>query len=374
MARVDAHREPAPRPLHGIRPAGTLGGSTRGRHGRLEPGSDSDQSRELGIVRPEADGATGQQGRPEGRRLGDGGPLDGPAEQVRLDLEQQVVGRGAAVGPQRRQVRGAAALERLDQVDDLVCDGLERGAREMGAGRACGHARDGATRVGIPVRSSETGECRHEHDAGGVGHGGRQGLDVAGGPDDAQAISQPAHGRPGHEDAALDGVGDIGAAGAGSLALPGDRGQQAGRRLGRRGARRLEQEAAGAVRVLGVAGRQAQLAEERRLLVADRGRDGDRGAEVGRLGHPEARVGGADLGQRGSGDPEELELLRRPGPRAEIQEQRPAGVADVGGEGPTAGQSVDEPGVDGPQPDRADLRPCAVHRPGDRAARPSWWR
>ena len=116
-------------------------------------------------------------------------------------------GRGAAVGAERLEVGRAVRLERLDQVDDLVRDGLEGGAGEVGAGGAGGHARDGATRVGIPVRRTEAGEGGHEDDAAGVRHRAGQPLDLVGAVDDAQAVSQPADGRAGHEDAALEGVG-----------------------------------------------------------------------------------------------------------------------------------------------------------------------
>ena len=53
------------------------------------------------------------------------------------------------------------------------------------------------------MRAAETRECGHEVDAAGVRHAGREGFDVAGTLDDAQAIAQPLHHRAPDEHAAF---------------------------------------------------------------------------------------------------------------------------------------------------------------------------
>ena len=146
------------------RAAGMLGSKRAPTPIRWSSSASSDQ---MPTARPARSAA------PERGRLGHRGPFDRPVEEIGLELQQQVVGRGAAVGAQDAEPRRAARLERLDQVDDLVGDGLQRGASEVGAGGAGGHARDGATRAGIPVRRAKPGEGGHEDDAAGVGHRSR---------------------------------------------------------------------------------------------------------------------------------------------------------------------------------------------------------
>ena len=204
LLRVERSRGPAPRACHGIRPASALGGRAATPAWPARNAARADQVRQLGVVGPEADRATGQEGRAERRRLGHGRPLDGPAEQVRLDLEQEVVGRGSAVGPQDVEMRRARRLERLDEIDDLVGDGLERRACEMGADvvpavmpvmvpRASGsqygapRPANAGTKTTPPVSGTEAASASTS----------------AAARDDAQAVAQPADGRAGHEDAAL---------------------------------------------------------------------------------------------------------------------------------------------------------------------------
>ena len=80
-----------------------------------------------------------------------------------------------------------------------------------------------AAGVRVPVRGAEAGQRGHEDHAVGVvdGRGDRRGL--GGGADDLQPVAQPLHGRAGHEDRALEGVGQLAVGGA-----PGGRRQQPG--------------------------------------------------------------------------------------------------------------------------------------------------
>ena len=79
--------------------------------------------------------------------------------------------------------------------------------------RACG------SQCGAPSPVS----AGHEDDAAGVGHRRGERLGLGGGADDLQAVAQPLHGRAGHEDRALEGVGQLAVGRA-----PGDRREQAG--------------------------------------------------------------------------------------------------------------------------------------------------
>ena len=143
--------------------------------------------------------------------------------------------------------------------------------------------------------------------------------------DDAQAVAQPLHDRAGDEDAAFERVVERAVRAArrrwSSRLLRDATGLRAGVQ---------QQEAAGAVGVLGQPGREAGLAEERRLLVA--GDAGDRN----RARRRSARVG-ADAGRR-----HDLAAARARGmsssasssssqsPRVDVEQQRAAGVRCVG--------------------------------------------
>jgi hypothetical protein len=107
-----------------------------------------------------------------------------------------------------------------------------------------------------------------------------------------------------------------------------------------------QQKAARAVGDLGQARRVAALTEQRRLLVAAQGGDGQRLAEKRSLGladHP-ARVD--ELGQHRAGHAEQRQQLLVPGAGVDVVEQRARGVGRVGHMQPTAAQVPDEPGVD----------------------------
>ena len=198
-------------------------------------------------------------------------------------------------------------------------------------------------RVGVPVRGAEPGEGRHEHHAVGGVHGGGDRLALGGRPDDLQPVAQPLDGRAGHEDRTLERVGQLAVRGA-----PRRRGQQAGVRALERRAGVGEDERTRAVGALGVAGVEAGLPEERRLLVAGEARD--RQLEPGER----RRVGGRDLapvgdqvGQGVAGYAEEAAQLVGPVAGRQVHQQGPRGVGDVGDVPGAAGHPGDEVGVDG---------------------------
>ena len=93
--------------------------------------------------------------------------------------------------------------------------------------------------------------------------GRRDGRGLGRGADDLQPVAQPLHGRAGHEDGALEGVGQDAVGGA-----PGRRAEQPGVGALHRAPGVGQDERPGAVGALGVALVEAGLAEERRLLVA----------------------------------------------------------------------------------------------------------
>ena len=131
----------------------------------------------------------------------------------------------------------------------------------------------------------------------------------------------------------------------------------AGRRRARAPAPGVEEEeAAGAVGVLGAAGLEAGLAEERRLLVAGHPGDRDLAAELGR--GPEDAGEGSGSGSR-PGRPEQVAELLVPAAAMDVEEHRPRGVRVIGRV--AAGELEGQPGVDRPEA-TARSRPLDVAR------------
>ena len=102
----------SPRPITAARPSSARRrGASRGAATGADPPTSrarsagrAPSSRRSHPARPVADREAGEVGRAEGGRLGDDRPLDRHAEEVGLELEQQVVGRGAAVDPERLEL------------------------------------------------------------------------------------------------------------------------------------------------------------------------------------------------------------------------------------------------------------------------------
>ena len=168
------------------------------------------------------------------------------------------------------------------------------------------------------------------------------GPDLGGVVDDLEAVAQPLDRGPGGEDRPLEGVGD-GAVGE----RPRHRRQHALRRRRQLGADVEQHEAARAVGVLGHAGMEAGLAEQRRLLVAGDAADGEAGRSAAAVrGHPDPPARRTDVGQVVDGHVEELAQLVVPRQPLDVEQQRAAGVGRVGGEDLPAGQVPDQPRVD----------------------------
>ena len=136
-AQIDAQRPRLSRPpLRARDGCGPAGAKRRAvaRHRGLEPAVEP-PLRAISSTSPEADGEPGEVRRAEGGGLRDRGPHDRHAEQVGLELHQQVVGRGAAVDAQLVEGDAGVALHRVQHV-----------AR---SGRRCPRAR--RARCGRPV-------------------------------------------------------------------------------------------------------------------------------------------------------------------------------------------------------------------------------
>ena len=138
-----------------------------------------------------------------------GGRDHGHAEQIGLELHQQLV------APRRRRRRAArpgvpgVGVMALDSVGGLEGDGLQRGAGEVAAVVPRVRPMIVPARVGIPVRRAEPGEGGHEIDAA-VGSASRPSvLDLRGLRDEPEAVAQPLHGGAGDEDAALQRIVDL---------------------------------------------------------------------------------------------------------------------------------------------------------------------
>ena len=86
---------------------------------------------------------------------------------------------------------------------------------------APGQPHNGASCVGIPVGSAQTGEGGHHIAAVGVGNLGGEVLRISGGFNDPQLVPQPLDGGSGNEDGALQGIV------YGSVQAPGDGGDEA---------------------------------------------------------------------------------------------------------------------------------------------------
>src|SRR5271165_6129124 len=127
----------------------------------------------------------------------------------------------------------------------------------------------------------------------------------------------------------------------------------------RRAAGVHEQKTAGAIGVLRLTRREAGLAEERRLLIAERA--GERDARQRRGAGAVELARRANLRQAPARNVEEAKQLLVPIQRLEIHEQRARRIGRVG-EMPASRELPDEPGVDRPEQDGAAL--CARLRLG----------
>ena len=152
-----------------------------------------------------ADGEAGEIGGAHGGRLSILRPGDRHAQQIRLELHQKIVLAGAAIDSELRGFDARVRLHSSEDVVHLEGDRLQRRSRDMRRGRPPGEADERAARIGIPVRSAQSGKRRDEVDVAAIGHAGRQLLDVRGGSNNPQSVAKPLKDRARDENASLQG-------------------------------------------------------------------------------------------------------------------------------------------------------------------------
>jgi hypothetical protein len=211
--------------------------------------------------------------------------------------------------------------------------------RARGAARQPG---DQPARVGPPLRRAEPRQCRDEGDAVGRFHARREPLALRGRLDHAETVAEPLQRRAADEYGALGRV-----LRRAPRRYSCRRRQQALHRGAHVPAERRQHERPRPVRRLGLAGSEARLPEERRLLVAGDPRDGTRAPRRHRLRDEPRR--GHDPGQHLRVDAEEREQLVVPGAGGEVEEQRPGRVRHVRDVRGAMRQLPHEPGVDRPE-------------------------
>mmetsp|Transcript_23420 Transcript_23420/g.52059 ORF Transcript_23420/g.52059 Transcript_23420/m.52059 type:complete len:577 (+) Transcript_23420:301-2031(+) len=281
----------------------------------------------------------------ESGRLRHHGPQHVEAEVVRLQLHQQAVDGHAAVHAHALQLQARVLLHGVHDVHGREGHRLQNSAAEVLLPRVQRHAHGDCASIRTPVRSKEAAERRDKRHAAGVLHGLRQSLHLRALADDLEVVPEPLHGAPRTSNAALEGV--VGR--SISTELEPDGGEQSGAGEDVVQARVQEHEAAGAVRVLGLADLKTALAEEGGMLVTQRAADG----------HPveDAALGvtvdlGVRLDRRQGGDGNADRGADRLVPREALQihEHVAGGVGDVRHVDAAvlaARELVDEPAVNG---------------------------
>ena len=224
-------------------------------------------------VFPVAHGEAGEVGGAQCRRLEHAGAHDGESADVGLELHEEVVGHGAAVGSELAGPDVEVVLHGREDVAHLIGDAFEGGPGEVGGRRASGEPDDGSAGVLVPMGRAEAGEGGDEIDAAVVVD--REGQSLGGGRvgDESEAVAEPLDGRAADEDASLEGVGHAVAE------LPGDGREEVVGGGDGRFARVEDHEASCPISRLEHAALHAELSEEGGLLVAGHARDGDTAAQ-----------------------------------------------------------------------------------------------
>src|SRR6202035_735726 len=116
-------------------------------HLRLEGAVDGPLGFDLLRAAPEAYGDTCEIGGTKSCGLRHLWSLDSDAEDIGLELHEQVIDDRAAVHAQRLQVDATVGFHGLEYIASLVAHGLQRGAGDVTAGRAASQADNSAASV-----------------------------------------------------------------------------------------------------------------------------------------------------------------------------------------------------------------------------------
>src|SRR6266542_3370551 len=300
---------------------------------------------------PEPDGQARRVGRAERGGLCHGRPDHRHAEDIGLELHQEVVVDHPAVDLQLLQRDAGVRVHGIHHLAGLPCRGLQGRPGDVALGDVPGEPHDRAACVASPVRGEQPGEGRDEVDPAVVLHGLGEILHLGRGLDQPQVIPQPLHEGTGDGDGPLKAV-------HGGLAadLVPERRQQAALGLDGRRPRVQEQEVPRPVGVLRIADVEGGLTEHRRLLVAEVA--GHRDPRQRARGLPVDLARGLDLRQHGPRDTHDAQDLVVPIEGLQVHEHGPAGVGHVGDVRPAiraAGEVPDAPAVDVAEQDLAPL-------------------
>jgi hypothetical protein len=270
-------------------------------------------------------------------------PHDGNVEDVSEELHEEVVGGHAAVYLERLQREPGVGVHRVHDFPGLPAGRLEDRAGQVTLGDIRGQAHDDAAGLVTPVRCEQAGKRRDDVAAAVVLDRTRERLYLRRRADQPQPVAEPLHERAGDGDRALQGV-------HGWLVadLVADGGEQAVRRAGQLAAGIEEQEAAGAIRALGLSPAEAGLPEQRGLLVAQRGRDAHAGQNP--AGKAVCLGRWANLREHLAWHAEDRQQLVVPVQGREVHQEGTAGVCHVGyvrAAVRTAGKVPDEPALHG---------------------------
>ena len=126
---------------------------------------DPSQAIEFVFVLPKTRGDPGQAGRSECRGFKDLRSFDRDAQDIRLELHEEIVLRSAAVDAQTFEIFTRVFFHHFKYVARLIGNGLQSGPRKM---RALGPARDakkGASGIRVPIGSSQADQSGYEINA-----------------------------------------------------------------------------------------------------------------------------------------------------------------------------------------------------------------
>lgn len=293
---------------------------------------------------PDAHGETGGDGGAQSGGLEHGGAHNVNSKEIGLDLHGNVGVADTAVDAEGLEGLARVLLHGIENGLGLEAHGLETGTADVALLGVLGQTENGTAGVVAPVRGEETREGRDKDDAGIVLDLAGELANLLGRVDELDVVTQPLDGGAGHGNGTFQSV-----HGRVVAKLEADCGQQAVLGDDGLGAGVVEQEATGAVCVLGLTGREAELADEGSRLVTEAARDGDAGEGTSTDASVDLR-GGDNLGEDDLLDAKELDELVVVLEGLDVHQHGSGGIGgigDVSAAVETTEQVPEEPGVDG---------------------------